>query len=192
MMGLVDRLWNGTRQQHCVAASPDENAAGGLHGLPLAAHSVLLACHGSDGAMHAARSVIASLAPGARLHQCIVVPEFWQHMSGDGWRINASTEGLFCDYLEGQIERETLEVLERVHAMAAARGIAYSASSCCGDPARTLIMATEAGDYDLVVIGAPRPRGMRGLRSRMDVEALMRGLQVPLFVVPYPRARPAP
>lgn len=190
-MGLVDRLRNGTRQQRGLAATLDEDAAVEPCHLPLAAQSVLLACHGSIGAMHAARAVIASLAPGARLHQWVVVPEFWQHMSGDGWRINASTEGLFCDYLEGQIERETLDVLESVHAQAAARGIAYSASSCCGEPARALIAAAAAGNYDLVVIGAPRPKGMRGLRSRMDVEALMRGLQVPLVVVPHPMARHA-
>lgn len=190
-MGVVNRLWNGTRQQDGAAVTPSEGAAFGPRPLPLAAQSVLLACHGSEGAMHAASTVIASLAPGARLHQCVVVPEFWQHMSGDGWRINASTEGLFCDYLEGQIERETLDVLERVHAQAVARGIAYSASSCCGDPARSLIAAAAAGTYDLVVIGAPRPKGMRGLRSRMDVETLMRGLQVPLVVVPHPKARPA-
>lgn len=191
-MGLVDRLRNGTRQQRGPAAAHDEDAAAVPHRLPLAAQSVLLACHGSDGAMHAARMAIQSLAPGARLHQLVVVPEFWRHMSGDGWRINASTEGIFCDYLEGQIERETLDVLERVHGETANRGIAYSASSCCGDPAQALITAAAAGDYDVVVIGAPRPKGARGLRSRMDVEALMRGLMVPLVVVPYPRARSAP
>ncbi|MEW5965253.1 MAG: universal stress protein [Pseudomonadota bacterium] len=179
-MGLLDRLRPGM--------VPDEvprPAAGAS--LPLAARSVLVACHGSAGAMRAAEAVVSGLAPGARLHQLVVVPELWRHMSGDGWRINASTEGLFCDYLEGQIERETLEVLERVHALAAARSIAYSAASCCGDPARSVIAAANAGDYDLVVVGAPRPRGVRGLRSRMDVETLMRGLRVPLVVVPHPQ-----
>ena len=187
-MGVVNRLWNGTRQQDEPVAALNEGAAFGPRPLSLAAQNVLLACHGSEGAMHAASTVIASLAPGARLHQCVVVPEFWQHMSGDGWRINASTEGLFCDYLEGQIERETLEVLRNVHASATARGILYSAASCCGDPARSLIAAAAVGDYDLVVIGAPRPKRVGGLRSRMDVEALMRGLSIPLLVIPNPLA----
>jgi hypothetical protein len=39
---------------------------------------------------------------------------------------------------------------------------------------------------DLVVIGAPRPAGSRGLRSRMQVETLMRGLAAPLLIVPHP------
>src|SRR5690606_14277292 len=139
VMGLFDRLRPG--------AVPDEvpRPAVGIS-LPLAARSVLLACHGSDGAIHAAEVAIAGLAAGARVHQLLVVPELWRHMTGDGWRINASTEGLFCDYLEGQIERETLEILERVHALATARSIAYSAASCCGDPARSLIAAASAGE----------------------------------------------
>jgi len=36
------------------------------------------------------------------------------------------------------------------------------------------------------VIGAPRPRGHAGLRSRMDLETLVRGLGIPLVVIPYP------
>jgi nucleotide-binding universal stress UspA family protein len=178
-MGLLDRLRPGTVPSEAPRPAADAP-------LPLSARSVLVACHGSDGAMHAAAAAISGLAPGARLHQLVVVPELWRHMTGDGWRINASTEGLFCDYLEGQIERETLEILERVHALATARSIAYSAASCCGDPARSVVAAASIGDYDLVVIGAPRPKGVRGLRSRMDVETLMRGLRVPLVVVPHP------
>ena len=56
-------------------------------------------------------------------------PEFWQSITGDGWRINASTEHQFCDYLEAQIEREILDHLVRVNAQARARGILYSAGS---------------------------------------------------------------
>lgn len=183
MKGIVDRL-----RPDRLPPTASGPAATPPPPLALAARSVLLACHGSDGAMRAAETVIAGLPSGARLHQLVVVPELWRHMTGDGWRINASTEGLFCDYLEGQIERETLDILRRVHAMAAARAIAYSAASCCGDPARSVIAAARSGAYDLVVVGAPRPKGVRGLRSRMDIEALMRGLTVPLVVVPHPDA----
>lgn len=181
-MGLLDRL----RVGQVPNAAPRPRAK--PQQLALKANSVLLGCHGTEGAMHAADVVIAGLVEGARLHQLLVVPELWRHMTGDGWRINASTEGLFCDYLEGQIERETLEVLRNVHASATARGILYSAASCCGDPARSLIAAAAVGDYDLVVIGAPRPKRVGGLRSRMDVEALMRGLSIPLLVIPNPLA----
>lgn len=182
-MRLVDRL-----RPDRVPSMASGPAVAPPPPLVLAAQSVLLACHGSDGAMRAAEAVVAGLVPGARLHQLVVVPELFRHMTGDGWRINASTEGLFCDYLEGQIERETLEILERVHALARAHCVVYSAASCCGDPARSVIAAASAGAYDLVVVGAPRPKGVRGLRSRMDVEALMRELPIPLVVVPHPLA----
>jgi 2-isopropylmalate synthase len=39
---------------------------------------------------------------------------------------------------------------------------------------------------ELVVIGSPRPAGVRGLRSRMQMETLVRALTVPLLIVPYP------
>jgi hypothetical protein len=39
---------------------------------------------------------------------------------------------------------------------------------------------------DIVVIGAPRPKGSPGLRSRMRVEKLAGALGAPLLVVPHP------
>jgi len=182
-MGLLDKVWRGS-EAHRAPVPPRVSR------LVVEARSVLLASHGSEGGAAATSAVIAALKPGARLHQLLVVPDLFRHMSGDGWRINASTEHLFCDYLEDQIERETLDILRGVHAAASARGIVYSASSCCGDPARCLIETASAGDYDLVVIGAPRPKGVPGLRSRMDLDALARGLPLPLVVVPHPRALP--
>jgi nucleotide-binding universal stress UspA family protein len=149
---------------------------------------VLLASHGSAGARAAEAAAIALLADGGRLHHLLVVPELWQGMSGDGWRINASTEREFCDYLEGQIERETVAELKRVADAAARRGIAYSASSECGPLEATLAAVAAKGGYDAVVIGAPRPKGMTGLRSRLKVDVLMRMLAVPLIVVPHPGA----
>ena len=40
---------------------------------------------------------------------------------------------------------------------------------------------------DLVVIGAPRPPGVPGLRSRMRVAKLVGALEVALVVIPQPR-----
>jgi hypothetical protein len=109
-------------------------------------------------------------------------------MTGDGWRINAATEHEFCDYLESQIERETLAYLRLVARVAARRGIVYSASSECGPLVACLAATAAAGDYQAVVIGSPRPRGISGLRSRLDVDKLMRVLGIPLIVIPHPAA----
>lgn len=182
-MGLLDKIRTGPVPQPAPGGSPPRPAP-----LPIVAGSVLLASHGSEGARAAEDAVLATLAAGARLHHLLIVPEFWQHMSGDGWRINASTENIFCDYLEDQIERETMAELRRVHGLAKARGISYSAASRFGPLAASLIDEANAGRFDAIVMGAPRPRRMQGLRSRMDMPALLRSLRVPLIVVPHPRA----
>ena len=147
---------------------------------------MLLASHDTAGAQAAERAALDALDAGGTLHHLVIVPEFWQSITGDGWRINASTEHQFCDYLEGQIEREILEHLGRVNAEARARGIRYSASSRHGRLEDCLIAASREGAYDLVVIGAPRPKGQPGFRSRINLDKLTRGLRVPLVVVPRP------
>jgi nucleotide-binding universal stress UspA family protein len=149
---------------------------------------VLLASHGTPGARAAEEAAIALLAAGGRLHHLVIVPELWRGMSGDGWRINAATEGEFCDYLEAQIERETLAEVRRVAEEAARRGLDYSASSECGPLEDVLAASAAAGDYDVVVMGSPRPKGRLGLRSRMRLDRLARRLRVPFIVVPHPDA----
>jgi len=153
---------------------------------PLRASSVLLASHDTEGSQAAERAALDAVVEGGRLHHLVIVPEFWQSITGDGWRINASTEHQFCDYLEAQIEREILEHLVRVNGQARARNIHYSAGSKHGRLEDCLIAASEEADFDLVVIGAPRPKGRTGLRSRIDLDRLVRGLRVPLVVVPHP------
>lgn len=169
---------------------PDE-APGGTRSAQagLRARRVLLASHGTAGARAAEAAALDLVAAGGSIHHLVIVPELWRGMSGDGWRINAATEREFCDYLEGQIERETLAELKRVADAAARRGIVYSASSECGPLEASLAAAAAKGGYDAVVIGAPRPRGMTGLRSRMRLDRLAPMLTVPLVVVPHPDAR---
>ncbi len=164
-----------------IAPRPDEKRRS-----PLRAASVLLASHDTTGGQAAERAALDALEVGGSLHHLVIVPEFWQSITGDGWRINASTEHQFCDYLEGQIEREILEHLGRVNARARARGIRYSAGSKHGRLEDCLIAASREGAYDLVVIGAPRPKGQPGFRSRIDLDKLTRGLRVPLVVIPHP------
>jgi nucleotide-binding universal stress UspA family protein len=153
---------------------------------PLRANSILLASHDTEGSRAAERVALDSVVEGGRLHHLVIVPKFWQSITGDGWRINASTEHAFCDYLEAQIEREIMEHLVRVNREAQSRRVQYSAGSKHGDLESCLIATAEESDFDLVVIGAHRPKGHHGLRSRIDFDKLARGLRVPLVVVPHP------
>jgi nucleotide-binding universal stress UspA family protein len=154
--------------------------------VPLRASSVLLASHDTEGSRAAERAAFDAVVRDGRLHHLVIVPEFWQSITGDGWRINASTEHEFCDYMEAQIEREIMEHLARVHTAARARGIHYSAGSKHGRLEDCLLAASQEADFDLVIIGAPRPKGRPGLRSRLDLDRLARGLRIPLVVIPHP------
>lgn len=157
----------------------------------LAASRVLLASHDTAGARAAEAVALDALVPGGHLHHLVIVPEFWAGMTGDGWRCNGSNVRDFADYLESQIEREIAEHLGRAHAEARRRGIVYSAGSKHGPLDACLIEASREADYDVVVIGSRRPRGMLGFRSHMRLDRLAQSLGTPLVVVPHP-ARAGP
>jgi nucleotide-binding universal stress UspA family protein len=154
--------------------------------MPEYAH-ILLASHGTPGAQAAEQVALGLLASGARLSQLVVVPDLWKGMMGDDWLNNASTRDVFGRHVERQLEREIAEEVARVRAQADARGLRYEVRTELGKPAQCLIEFAAGLRPDLVVIGSPRPRGVRGIRSRMDLEALVRALAAPLLIAPYPR-----
>jgi len=128
----------------------------------------------------------ALAAPGARLSQLVVVPDFWKGMMGDDWLNNAATRDAYGRHVERQLEREIESEVARVRAQADQAGLRYERRVVLGKPAECLLEAAAMLKPDLVVIGSPRPRGATGLRSRMQMEKLLRGLAVPLLVAPHP------
>ncbi|TAK46260.1 MAG: universal stress protein [Betaproteobacteria bacterium] len=148
---------------------------------------ILLASHGTAGARAAERAALALAGAGAQLSQLVVVPDFWKGMMGDDWLNNASTRDVYARHVERQLEREIEAEVARVRADAAARGLRYARQIVLGRPAECLVDCASRLRPDLVVIGSPRPPRAKGLRSRMDPDTLLRGLVVPLLVVPYPR-----
>jgi len=125
-------------------------------------------------------------APGARLSQLVVVPDFWKGMMGDDWLNNATTRDAYGKHVERQLEREIEEEVARVRSEAHERGLRYERRVVLGKPAECLLEAAVMLKPDLVVIGSPRPAGVRGLRSRMQLETLVRALAVPLLIAPRP------
>ena len=148
------------------------------------AHRILLASHGTPGARCAEALAVAQAASGATLHHLFVVPDFWRGMMGDDWLNNARTRIRFADYLEGELGREADACLERVAAACTAAGLGHVPVLRQGDPAECLLAAASEFGCDLVVVGMPRPRGEDGLRSRLALETLVRGLDVPLLIAP--------
>jgi len=117
---------------------------------------------------------------------CLAVPTLWAGMQGDDWLNNASTRDAFGDYVENLLENDARRELAEIEARCAERGLAHCAVLRYGEPVDVaLAVATETA-AELVVIGPPRRKGEEGLRSRMDLEKLVRGLKCPLLIAPRP------
>jgi nucleotide-binding universal stress UspA family protein len=148
---------------------------------------VLIASHGTPGAQAAERAALALCRARGRLLHLIVVPDLWRGMMGDDWLNNAWTRDVYGNYVENQLRREIQPHIDRMRPDAMARDIAYEFKVVLGKPAECLLAFSRETAPDLVVIGAPRPKGISGLRSRMHPEQLVGALAMPLLVVPYPR-----
>ena len=145
--------------------------------------TLLLCHHGTAGAARAAELAFAAAEAGrTRIVHCLVVPELWAGMQGDDWLNNASTRDDFAAYVEAVLERDARAQIDAVAHDCRTRGLDYRSVLRVGDPARCAVdIAAEAG-AELVVIGPPRPKHETGLRSRMELETLVRGLRCPLLV----------
>lgn len=149
--------------------------------------TLLLCHHGTPGAA-AAEALAGELAvPGVTtVVHCYVVPELWAGMQGDDWLNDASTRDAFGDYVENMLENDARRELAAVEARCRERGLGYRSVLRFGEPAATVLaIAAEVG-ADLVVIGPPRRKGEEGLRSRLELDPLVRGLRCPLLVAARP------
>jgi nucleotide-binding universal stress UspA family protein len=148
---------------------------------------LLLGHHGTAGARRAEDLAHELAVPGTTtLIHCLIVPKLWAGMQGDDWLNSPSTRDTFGDYVENMLENDAKRELAAVEARCQERGIVYAAVMRYGELAETLLdVATEVA-ADIVVIGPPRIKGEQGLRSRMDLDALARGLKCPLLIAPRP------
>ena len=151
---------------------------------PSGAPATLLLCHhGTPGAAAAAALALDCAVPGqTTLVHCLVVPTLWAGMQGDDWLNNASTRDAFADYVENLLENDAKRELAGVAAQCRERGIAWQGIVRYGEPAEVALAVAAEVKPELAVIGPPRRKGEEGLRSRMDMETLVRGLPCPLLV----------
>lgn len=148
---------------------------------------ILIASHGTLGAQAAERAAFAMCRAGGRLSHLIVVPDLWRGMMGDDWLNNASTRDVYGKYVENELRRENQLHIDRVRSQALAQDLTYDFRVVLGKPTQCLLALSREATPDLVVIGASRPKGVSGLRSRMHPEQLAGALAMPLLVAPYPR-----
>lgn len=151
------------------------------------AQRILLASHGTRGAQAAESAALGLCAAGATLIHLCVVPDLWLGMMGDDWLNNAATRDRYGRHVENELAREIEEVRMRLDAASRARDVRYEHRTVIGDPAECLVAYAAEVVPELVVIGCPRPPQIPGLRSRMNLDILVRTLAVPLYVAPFPR-----
>ena len=124
--------------------------------------------------------------PGqTRIVHLLVVPDLWEGMQGDDWLNNASTRDAFGSYVENMLEADVKKQLRALESRCAERGVDYVPVMRQGDPAECLLETAAKEGATLVVIGSPRAKGVAGLRSRMDLEKLARGMSVPLLMAAH-------
>lgn len=146
---------------------------------------ILVASHGTPGARAAEALALDLAAPGGRLTHLYAVEEFWLGMRGDDWLNNVAGRQRFERHLEGELQSDMEREFARFGAAAAARGLTCDHRGMVGRPEAGLVALAAAG-CDLVVVGAPRPKGVKGFRSRLGLEPLVKALTVPLLVAPHP------
>ena len=148
--------------------------------------NVLLASHGTEGAQAAEKMAFEMCEKGAKLHHLIVVDTLWQGMTGDDWLNNGGVRDKFRRYLENELGQEIDAHCDKVNVEAKAHELEYSKEIRVGEPDECLIEASRDGDYDMIIMGSPRPKGVSGLRSKMQTKKLTKSLSIPLLMVPFP------
>ncbi|MBI4996301.1 MAG: universal stress protein [Rhodocyclales bacterium] len=149
--------------------------------------TLLLCHHGTLGAAAAEALACAVAVPGVTtVVHCLVVPELWAGMQGDDWLNDASTRDAFGNYVENMLENDARRELAAVEARCRERGLGYRSVLRFGEPAATVLAVAAEVGADLVVIGPPRRKGEEGLRSRLELDPLVRALRCPLLVAARP------
>lgn len=150
---------------------------------------ILLASHGTKGAIAAENMAVQVCAREAVIDHLIVVPEFWQSMTGDDWLNNGATRDQFREYLQSELGREIDQQCDRLHQKITAHELTYSSIILFGKPDDALLQREKASAYDLLVLGSSRPKGipgLQGLHSSMLTKKMMQAIQTALLIAPYP------
>jgi nucleotide-binding universal stress UspA family protein len=149
--------------------------------------TLLLCHHGTKGAQCAEALAYELAEPGVTtIVHCLVVPELWSGMQGDDWLNDASTRDDFGNYVENMLENDAKRELAGVENHCKERGLAYRSVMQFGDPADIVLKVAAEVGADIVVIGPPRIKGEEGLRSRLEIDKLTRGLKCPILIAPRP------
>ena len=149
-------------------------------------NNILLASHGTKGALAAEQAALELCKKGDHLHHLYVVPSLWEGMTGDDWLNNGVTRNRFRDYVESELSKEVDETINRLKQKAEEQEVDYLPEVVVGEPDDCLLSKTNEKSFNAVVMGSPRPKGEPGLRSRMITKKMQTSLSENLVQVPFP------
>ena len=148
--------------------------------------NILLASHGTIGAQAAEQVAFSLCSQETHVTHLYVVPEFWKDILGDDWLNNQSTQERFGHYLESELGLEADQNITRIHKCLHELGASSDHQIKLGEPKQCLVSTYRQFDFDMVIMGSPRPKTMPGLKSRMTTRHLPKQLSASVLQVPHP------
>lgn len=128
---------------------------------------ILLASHGSQGALAAEQHALAVSTAGDYLDHLYVIPAWWGGMTGDDWLNNAVSRDRFCNYLSTELQHECELTLQRVKHQCEEIAVSYQPILRVGDSDKELNKQVHINHYDQVFIGCRRAKHIKGLQDVM-------------------------
>ena len=149
-------------------------------------NKILLASHGSRGAIAAEQAAIRSCKHKDNIHHLYVIPSWWADMTGDDWLNNGVSRNRFRYYLANELNKESEETISRIKQACEKKQIMYSLCMVAGNSDKTLHDIASDCEYDRIFIGEKRPRHLSGLNDRMLTHKNRQTFQHVLKIIPYP------
>ena len=150
--------------------------------------NVLLASHGTSGAMAAENTAFNICRKNYIVTHLIVVPEFWKGILGDDWLNNDCTRNHFCKYLEAELENEVNLSINRIRNKFNSLGVTNKNKILVGKPDKVLVQLCKEESFDVIIMGSLRPKIIKGLKSRMWTSYLTSNINTSLYITPHPYA----
>jgi hypothetical protein len=147
---------------------------------------ILLASHGSRGAIAAEQTAIQSCQPADQIHHLYVIPSWWADMTGDDWLNNGISRNRFRNYLENELSKESDETICRIRRACEEKQLEYTLSIVVGSSEKTLHELASNSEYQRIFLGEIRPKNISGLNDKMLSRRNRVTFKNELTIIPYP------
>ena len=150
--------------------------------------NILLASHGSIGALAAEEQVFDFISRGDHLVHLYVIPQWWADMTGDDWLNNGVSRNQFRNYLGDQLIGESQITSARIEQRCEKLGCRYEFMLRLGSSSQEFFQQANKHVYDQVIVGSRRPKSVEGLSDVMLNKSNLNKFSDNLCIVPHPYA----